>query len=63
MFYRPQRTKPALYTIAFNLSSLLKCMKASGDATTYGLFWKLVFFLLHDLSLSRNTSIGNQKDT
>ena len=49
MSYRLQSTKPALHIIVFNSRSLLKLVKASGDAYTYELFWKLGFYLLRDL--------------
>ena len=46
MSYRLQSIKPVLHIIAFNSSSVLKWVKASGDAYTYGL---LGFLSLHDL--------------
>ena len=46
MPYRLQSIKPVLHIIVFNSGSVLKWVKASGDAYTYGL---LGFLLLHDL--------------
>ena len=50
MSYKLQSTKPALHMIGFNSRSILRWVKASGDAYTYGLFWKLGVFLEITLS-------------